>query len=136
MKSPFGFTVVELLIVIAIIGILAAVIIGSLNDARTFGVDAKAKSELKNLAKRAAVEESRSYSYDTVCGSNAATQSPGIIDMITSVELFSAGPVVCNSDTLEFAASAPLNSNFWCVDNTGTSRETLRDLNPGELVCP
>lgn len=136
MKFALGFTLVELLIVIAIIGVLVSVVLGSLRDARDDGLDSKVKSEMVSLAKKASVVESQSFSYDAVCGSNSVTQSPGIVDIITSVELFSVGSVVCNSDTAQFAASVPLNSSFWCVDNIGASKETLRDLNPGELVCP
>jgi prepilin-type N-terminal cleavage/methylation domain-containing protein len=135
MNFKSGFTLIELLVVIAIIGILAAVVIGSLNDARTGGLDAKVKSEMVNLGKRAAVEESNAFTYDMVCGSNGITQSPAIITAIDSIELFSTGPVVCNSDTDAFAASAPLEVGFWCVDSTGGAREISAALTT-ETVCP
>jgi type II secretory pathway pseudopilin PulG len=122
-------------VVIAVIGILASVVIGSLNDARTGGLDAKVKSELVNLAKRAAVEESTAFTFDMVCGSNGVTQSSAIATIITSIELFTPSPVVCNSNTEEFAASAPLEVGFWCVDSTGTAREIAAELTT-ETICP
>lgn len=133
-----GFTLVELLIVIAIIGILVSVVLGALRDARDTGIDAKIKSEMTNLSKRAAVEENFSFSYDSVCGSNLVAQAPEIANIITSIELFSPGPVVCNSDTTAFAASVPLEVNYWCVDSTGAAREVLSPLSTSTptFVCP
>jgi len=135
MNSKSGFTLIELLVVITIIGILAAVVIGALNDARTGGLDAKIKSELVNLSKRASVEESTAFTFDMVCGSNGVTQSPAIVTIINSIELFSLGPVVCNSTTEEYAASAPLETGFWCVDSYSSSRPIAAALT-SETVCP
>ena len=68
MKSQSGFTLMELLIVIAIIGILTAVVLGSLNDARQGGIDSRIVAEMDALQKRAAIDQTLSYTYD-VCES-------------------------------------------------------------------
>ena len=138
MKYFRGFTIIELLVVIAIIGILASVVLGSLRDARDGGLDAKIKSEMSSLSKRASVEESASFTFDSVCGSNSVTQSPQIISIIAAIEMFSSGPVVCNSDTFAYAASVPLEVDYWCVDSTGDAGVVLTPLSTSTptYACP
>lgn len=48
-KRNFGFTLIELIVVISIIGVLSTLIINNLNDARTRARDAKRKQELSGL---------------------------------------------------------------------------------------
>ena len=55
-----GFTLVELLVVMSIVGILAAALITQVGNARRMARDAKCKANLSNLAKAA-----MSYSVDT-----------------------------------------------------------------------
>lgn len=135
MKS--GFTIVELLIVIAIIGILVAVVLGALTDARDDGLAAKVKSEMAVLLKRASVDESQSLTFDVVCGSNGFATSATIVNIINSIERFSPEKVTCHSQTARFAVSAATGSStYWCIDSTGVSKEAMAQLAAGEYQCP
>ena len=50
-ETRSGFTLIELLVVISIIGLLASVVLTSLNSARTSAQDAKRVSDLNQLQK-------------------------------------------------------------------------------------
>jgi len=135
-QRNLGFTLIELLIVITIIGILAAVIISSLNDARTSGIDAKIKAEMNSLVSRATMEESQFLTYHVVCGTGTYTQSPDIAEIITSIESFATGSLVCNSGATAFAVSVPLQTDHWCADSSGIKKSIPDALDAGVVACP
>lgn len=151
---------IELLVVIAIIGILASVILASLNSARAKGVDAATKSDLDNARAQAELyyDNGSGTSANTYLGVCAAPiTSQGIYGMLTdaSTKLNGSAPIVspagtatagssttlvCHDSATAWAASVPLKSitspvTYFCVDSTGASKQTVNALASSSFVC-
>jgi type IV pilus assembly protein PilA len=109
-KSEKGFTLIELLVVIAIIGILAAIAIPQFTEYRKRGFDARAKSDLRNLA---TAEEA--YFVDNETYSSTA---PSTFKLSTGVTL---GTITANSTYFSTTAT----------HSKGTSTFTWNSANGG-----
>jgi type IV pilus assembly protein PilA len=87
-RNEKGFTLIELLVVIAIIGILAAIAIPQFAEYRKRGFDARAKSDLRNVA---TAEEAYFVDYEkyVACTDAADCKSklPGVSATSQGVEL-------------------------------------------------
>ena len=115
-----GFTIIELVVVIAIIGILAAVVMVNVISYIGKGRDAAIKSNLANTMVAATL-----YYEGTPSGS-VACADPGVKAAYDAAALIS-GAESCADDTGKYCACAQLVSNtakYFCVDSTGNKRES------------
>lgn len=146
-----GFTLLELLIVVAIIGILASVVLAALNNARNKGADAGVKSNLANAIRQGEIlYNTRTANRDTY--TNACTN--GTVDGATAVGAFvlaaaradglssvgynnspaaSTSVATCNDSATAWAAEVPLKTagQMWCVDSTGASKQKSATIGAG-----
>ncbi|MBX2866614.1 type II secretion system GspH family protein, partial [Candidatus Kaiserbacteria bacterium] len=130
---------IELLVVIAIIGILASVVLASLNSARAKGSDAAIKANLNNARAQAELYyHDNGGTYSGVCSS-----SNGILPMHDGASEAAGGDsnVACFSFTTVWLMKARLVSNtgqYYCVDSVGNAKVVTGTYTDGSgpLECP
>ena len=114
LKGEKAFTLIELLIVVAIIGILSTVVIASLNSAREKGKIAFVKSTLKNMQSQAELTYTESGSYVSLfdgsynCVGPLATMAQSLTDKGFTVKCYSRNDSSRSDVYLRFGATAIL----------------------------
>ncbi len=119
----------ELLVVISIIGILAAIVMSSLNVVRTKGVDGAAKSAMGQLRAQAEIyfDTYHDYGVFTIdCAGNDMFNSLAHIFANINTRI-KPGTLACEANGNAWAVSATLQGGpIWCVDSKGLSASTTR----------
>ena len=151
-----GFTLLELLIVVAIIALLTALVLGYLGSARNKGNDAGIKENLRNANAQAEIFWSTNTaapsSYTNVCSAlttlGANTLSLFMVAAAKDANLgsnYSDDPsdggtwnqATCNDSANAWADEAPLNGStasspvMWCVDSVGKSQQESTSIGVG-----
>ncbi|MFZ6711646.1 pilin [Undibacterium sp. TC9W] len=143
-----GFTLIELMIVVAIIGILAAIAFPQYSDYVSRTRASGAISELNSLKKELSIcyQNENSWSNCTVMGSNS------IPTVITSKFLTNAAPSISNAGVITQATTGATTSTGTALSiiltpsissgqsnmiwaNTGTVCDPIRGLKPGQGGC-
>ena len=135
---------IELLVVVAIIGILASVVLASLNTARAKGADAAIKANLAGIRAQAEIlyADFNCYGDAAGCGAQALGVCPTAVT--TNNSIFDNAQVISAVAAAKAATGAGLNAcaeaaggttwaivtqyksdltKAWCVDSSGKSKE-------------
>ncbi|MBP9816573.1 MAG: type II secretion system protein [Candidatus Pacebacteria bacterium] len=153
-----GFSLIELLTVIAIIGVLATVIVVSLSAARSKGIDAATKENLNTIRNQAELRHSNlgSYGQQVAVQSTAITAAPAynaaginffISDQQANRALAAAladgdsgyYAVGVNGQSWAVAIETKSVTGYWCVDSQGTGKvitSTALGGGTAAAVCP
>jgi len=128
-----GFSLIELLIVITIIGVLSTIILGSVSNSRNRAYDSKVKQQLVSFRTSAEVyfnsQVPNTYGPATnSCSSgmfnnlSPANGKPGLY--IASGNLPDFSQVFCGSTNSAYSVKATLYSGneYWCIDSKGAAR--------------
>ncbi len=153
-----GFSLIELLTVIAIIGVLSTVVVVSLTAARYKGIDASTKENLNTIRNQAELRHSNlgSYGVAVAVQGTAITSAPAynaagsnffISDQQANRALRAAlldgdsgyYAIGVNGQSWAVAIETKSVSGYWCVDSQGTGKViTSTALGGGAAVavCP
>lgn len=125
-----GFTLIELLVVISIIGLLASVILVSLQSARSRSRDAKRVADMNQIAKGLELYYNENSGYPVGTGVFASSTAPGLSKFIVS---FPSAPKPADGSCVD--GSSPGNNVYYYagVAKNYTLTFCLGTSNPGGI---
>lgn len=134
-----GFSIIEILVAVAIIGMLSSVVMASIRIARNSGANSGIKENLHNVR-----IEAQNY-FDSNGGfGTASTDCVTIGSMFTDSAISrqigqatssSGQQAVCANSAMLWVVSVPLlGGGSWCVDETSVAKEAVADT--VAMACP
>lgn len=152
-----GFTLVELLVVITLIGLISFITLASLDDARDKGREAELQSLFTSLRAQAERFYSKNGTYSGVCQAKEnnlgfGADGPGLLleikDLLGTKYIISdsgaegsATEVSCRDAYDSWAVNAPLSGStaespkMYCIDNRGVLVKSNHFLDQGITIC-
>ncbi len=139
-ESSSGFTIIELIVVIAIIAVLAAIVLVNVTSYIGKGKDAAVEANMDTLLLNSAVyynDPNNNSDFSGFCTDPTYTSVAAAVGNDNSVLYANCG----TSPSSTFVACANLvyaSGNYWCVDSTGIKKSESGSCNatPSYTACP
>ena len=127
-RKSKGFTIIELLVVVAIIAVLAAIVLVNVTGYINQGKNAAIKGNLATVLTNGAVffDGAGAGTYTGFCGTANYTGPAAAITAIGNASICTvnaANTAWCACSTLKVTSAEPAGSTF-CVDSTGAKKVT------------
>lgn len=150
-KNLSGFTLIELMVVVAIIGLLVSIVTVSIRSSREKGADTGVKRGLSELQKQAELyyyEHDNSYSglcqdSKVISQLTVTAKNSGITTIAGNGEYGAGEQATCHDSVRDWAAEVPTAEStsaspvMWCVDSRGKSQKVIGVvLDVNAVVCP
>ena len=129
-KKSKGFTIIELLVVVAIIAVLAAIVLVNVTQYINQGKNAAIKGNLSTVLTNGAVFYDKNSNYDNFCTSANFTAPDKAIEAA-----YGSDVAMCDekSDNTSWCACSPLKvtgtelaGSTFCTDSTGYKKVTIK----------
>ncbi|MBU3964474.1 type II secretion system GspH family protein [Patescibacteria group bacterium] len=130
LKKRKGFTIVELLIVVAIIGILATIVIVSLKEASDRARNTKiitSVTQIRKIAEDMYIQEAGGYESLCISGELNGGYSDILTILENDVEKYGGDMVSCYDSRYSYCVSAQLTGSttkYFCIDDQGSNIES------------
>ncbi len=147
MKKQKGFTLLEVLVVVALIGIFASIVMVALNTSRDKGRDSSIRADLAGMRSQSQLYFTNNNNFASTdiatCGSGIFTvtkTNQGLFEALAEIEKQNGtNSAVCAAGQTKWAVSSPLhNGTSWCVDHQGSSKVGIVDTDtnsPSFATC-
>lgn len=132
-KTRKGFTIIELLIVVAIIGILATIIAVSVREASDRTRNTKIVTSVTQIRKVAEDIYLQEFTYEVLClagGLNTGYNSVLLI-LKDDIEKYGGTNLVCYSSRYSYCVSVQMGgqqTKYFCIDDGGGSVESVTNV--------
>lgn len=129
-----GFTIIELIVVIAIISVLATIVLVSVSSYFSKSKDAAIKANLSSTATASAAYFDANGNYDDLCSDTTTGFLYAFNAADAKKKAGGSSHCVAGSDDAGWIVSVQLNNpsggnknGWWCVDSTGVKKEVSTD---------